>query len=187
MVAVSNWPADEEQLLHYIKENPDMQLILAPHQVEPDLLKDTLQLFEKAMLFSDLMEDGAELNNHSNVLIINNVGILSRLYAYGDVCYVGGGFTGDGVHNVLEAAVYGKPVIHGPEYEKYAEAVGLIHAGGSFEIENALELEAVLSNLFNDRIYYEESADKAREFVYRHSGGSRQVLNYIEKIVNREA
>jgi 3-deoxy-D-manno-octulosonic-acid transferase len=186
MVAGSTWPADEEELVHYTKANPDMQLIVAPHQVEPDLLKDTLQLFDKAMLFSDLMEEGAEKNTTSNVLIINNVGILSRLYAYGQVCYVGGGFTGDGVHNVLEAAVYGKPVIHGPEYEKYAEAVGLIHVGGSFEFENALELEAILANLFNDKAYYEQSAAKAKEFVYRHSGGSRQVLDYIGKLVNRE-
>jgi 3-deoxy-D-manno-octulosonic-acid transferase len=184
LVAGSTWPADEEELVHYIKANPEIQLILAPHQVEPDLLKDTLQLFKGAVLFSDLVEE-APVNLDSNVLIVNNVGMLSRLYHYGHVCYIGGGFTGDGVHNVLEAAVYGRPLVHGPEYEKYAEAIGLVSVGASFEIENALELEKVLGTLFTENEAYQKAAESARNFVYKQAGGTRQVMNYINLVMSR--
>ena len=86
-----------------------------------------------------------------NVLIIDNVGMLSRLYHYATICYVGGGFGDDGIHNILEAAVYGKPVVIGPVYDKYFEADELLDCGGAFSIEDALELEIVFKELLNDK------------------------------------
>ncbi len=180
LVAGSTWPVDEEELVHYIKENKSVRLILAPHQVEPDLLKDTMSLFGDAILFSDLLTNMQPLNN-GNVLIINNMGLLSRIYKYADVCYVGGGFSGTGIHNVLEASVYGKPVVHGPEYERYQEAVELLEAGGSFEVENALELEKLLQVLFTDEKIYEKAAIAANEFVYKHKGSTRKIMDYIQE------
>src|SRR5215212_9055459 len=85
-----------------------------------------------------------------NCLIIDNIGMLSRLYYYASVCFVGGGFGYDGLHNILEAAVYGKPVIFGPEYEKNFEAVEMIDSGGAISIENAIELEKILDTLLSD-------------------------------------
>ena len=89
-----------------------------------------------------------------NTIIIDNIGMLSRLYKYATVAYVGGGFGADGVHNVLEAAVYGKPVVFGPEYSKYIEAVELIEAGGGISIENALELEEEFEQSFKKEEEY---------------------------------
>jgi 3-deoxy-D-manno-octulosonic-acid transferase len=178
IVAGSTWPQDEEELTHYIKANPEVKLIIAPHQIEPDMLNDTLELFPGALLFSDLLQEKIP-NNGSNVLIINNIGMLSRLYEYGNICYIGGGFTGDGVHNLPEAAVYGRPLVHGPEYEKYVEAIGLEEAGASFPIENALELEQVFNLLFTDHIAYNTAAAAAKNYVYNHAGSTEQIMRFI--------
>jgi 3-deoxy-D-manno-octulosonic-acid transferase len=178
IVAGSTWSQDEEELTHYIKANPDVKLIIAPHQVEPDILDDTLELFSGALLFSDLLQENIP-ETKSNVLIINNIGMLSRLYEYGNICYVGGGFTGDGVHNLPEAAVYGRPLVHGPEYEKYTEAIGLEDAGASFPIENALELEKVLNGLFTDHAAYNAAASAAKNYVYNHAGSTGEIIRYI--------
>jgi 3-deoxy-D-manno-octulosonic-acid transferase len=179
LAAGSTWPEDEEELVHFVRTNKDVRLILAPHQVEPDLLKDTLALFNGAILFSDLLND-VPPDTDSNVLIINNVGMLSRIYRYATVCYIGGGFSGSGIHNVLEAAVYGKPVVHGPEYEKYSEAVGLLEAGGSFAVDNALELEKQLRLLFTDESLYNTAAETAKNFVYAQKGSTQKIMNYIQ-------
>lgn len=177
LVAGSTWPDDEEELVHYFRTNPDVKLIIAPHQIEQPLLADTRALFPNSRRFSQLIA-GQEQESFQ-VLIIDNVGMLNRLYRYATVAYVGGGFAGDGVHNVLEAAVYGRPVVHGPEYEKYAEATGLLAAGGSLTGDSAIELEKVFDSLFKDQEYTELTGSKARNYVYAHAGGSKQILNYL--------
>ncbi|MES2646405.1 MAG: glycosyltransferase N-terminal domain-containing protein [Bacteroidota bacterium] len=179
LVAGSTWPQDEDQLVHFVKQNQDVKLILAPHQVEPDLLKDSISLFGNVVLFSDLLNDQPEIKD-SNVLIINNVGLLSRIYKYATVCYVGGGFSGSGIHNVLEASVYGKPVIHGPEYERYQEAVELVEAGGSFAVENALDLEKQLNILLSDSIIYQNASMAAKNFVYSQKGSTSTIVDFIQ-------
>jgi 3-deoxy-D-manno-octulosonic-acid transferase len=117
---------------------------------------------------------------NSNVLIIDNVGMLSRLYQYADITYVGGGFGDDGVHNVLEAAVYGKPVIYGPEFEKFKEAIELIDCGGAFSISNALELEKVLTELWENEQLLKTSGEAAKQYVYSNSGASK-IMTYIQE------
>ncbi len=182
VVAGSTWPSDEEELVHFFKTNPTVKLIVAPHQMAPNTLKETIELFKDATLLSDWVQEENHLPGAKNqVLIINNIGTLSRLYHYGHICYVGGGFTGNGIHNVLEAAVYGKPVIHGPEYEKFSEAIGLEEAGGSFPVENALDLEKKLSQLFSDSDMYNKSAAAAKDFVFSRKGGTQIVLDGIYK------
>jgi 3-deoxy-D-manno-octulosonic-acid transferase len=115
------------------------------------------------------------------VLIIDNYGMLTRLYYYATVCLVGGGFGGDGVHNVLEAAVYGKPIIIGPVYDKFIEAVDLIENGGCLEVENALELEDTMNELLNpNNPLYQESAKAAKEYVYSKSGATKKILDQIQ-------
>jgi 3-deoxy-D-manno-octulosonic-acid transferase len=94
---------------------------------------------------------------------------------------VGGGFGDDGVHNVLEAAVYGRPVIFGPEYDKYAEAVGLVAAGGAFDVENALELEKTLDILLSDGQDYRGACESAGKFVQDNTGATGIVMNYIQE------
>jgi 3-deoxy-D-manno-octulosonic-acid transferase len=114
------------------------------------------------------------------VLIVNNYGMLTRLYRYGTICLVGGGFGGDGVHNVLEAAVYGKPVLIGPIYDKYLEAVALVENGGCISVENALELEAELVTLLEDASAYQEASVAAKNYVFAKAGATKTILDYIQ-------
>ena len=179
IVAGSTWPQDEEMLVHLAKTNCKCKMIIAPHHVDEEALSDTLKLFSTATLFSDLMEGNMPTGNNSEVLIINNIGLLSRLYHYAKICYIGGGFTGDGVHNVLEAAVYGKPVIHGPVYEKFAEAIGLNEAGGSFVVDSTLALEGVISKLLTDENLCKNSGESAKNFVMQHGGSSNRIVDFI--------
>jgi 3-deoxy-D-manno-octulosonic-acid transferase len=178
IVAGSTWLDDEEALVHFAAMHPQVKLLLAPHHVDDHAMKDTMAIFPKALKFSNIRqtEDPAAFQ----ILIIDNIGMLSRLYHYGTICYVGGGFTGDGVHNVLEAAVYAKPVVHGPEYEKYAEAAELLNRGGSFAIESELELEKILNKLLVDEAMRDEAGQKAGDFVQQHAGASYKILSYIQ-------
>jgi 3-deoxy-D-manno-octulosonic-acid transferase len=107
--------------------------------------------------------------------------MLSRLYKYATITYVGGGFGDDGVHNVLEAAVYGKPVVFGPVFNRYLEAIELLEEGGAFTIETALELEKVFEDLFRDEILYNQTATAAKEYVYSKKGATGRILNFIQE------
>ncbi|RTL59963.1 MAG: 3-deoxy-D-manno-octulosonic acid transferase [Sphingobacteriales bacterium] len=195
VVAGSTWPEDEEEMNHYANTHPDVKFIIAPHEIDEDHLLDIEKLFRHSVRFSKLTADAGRMteentpstvNRHlsssTNVLIIDNIGMLSRLYKYGTVTFVGGGFETDGVHNVLEAAVYGKPVIHGPVFENYAEAVELEAAGGSIVVDNALELEEELNDLFSDEKYLASCGDAAKDYVYSKKGATERVMEYLKSI-----
>lgn len=107
--------------------------------------------------------------------------MLSRLYKYADITYVGGGFGDDGLHNILEAAVYGKPVIFGPNYEKFPEAGDMIEFGGAISVENALELEKILTQLSNNDSLREEYAVKARQYIYENKGATEKIISFITR------
>lgn len=183
IVAGSTWDDDEVELVHFVKANPEVRLILAPHHVEEDRLLEIEKLFPSTLRFSVLNNPthSGPAVPEAQVLIIDNIGMLSVLYKYAQVAYVGGGFGDDGVHNVLEAAVYGVPVVFGPVYEKYREAVGLLEAGGGFSIESALELEELLTELMTDQEKRTNSGRKAREFVINNAGATASVISFIEK------
>src|SRR5204863_6730591 len=112
IVAGSTWEEDEIELLHFVKANPGIKFIIAPHEIDADNLKDVKKEFPNTIFYSDWLGNPV---SRANVLIIDNIGMLSRLYKYATITYVGGGFGVGGIHNVLEAAVYGKPVLFGPE------------------------------------------------------------------------
>ncbi len=181
IVAGSTWEEDEEELMHYAKAYPKIRFIFVPHEVSKARIHDLREEFPDALLYSALINRQLSTVIHSNVLIIDTIGILSRLYKYATVSYVGGGFNESGIHNILEAAVYGKPVIFGPEYEKFAEAVGLVEAGGAHSIENALELEALLNTLLNDHTALETSGNICRQYVQEHKGATGMILDYIQR------
>jgi 3-deoxy-D-manno-octulosonic-acid transferase len=178
IVAGSTWTEDEEELDHYANSNPHIRFIIAPHEVHEEHIRQIEKLFKNTIRFSQLETTGA---TKKNVLIIDNVGMLSKLYKYATITYVGGGFGDDGVHNVLEAAVYGKPVVFGPEYDKYVEAEELVEVGGGFPIENALELEQKLNSLLNDPLPYEASCRAARNYVYAKKGATEGILQYVQE------
>jgi len=178
VVAGSTWTDDDEELDHFANTNPDVKFIIAPHEIEQERLQECLRLYRKSVLLSHLSQ--VPLTDQ-NVLIIDNIGMLSKLYHYATVSYVGGGFGADGVHNVLEAAVYSKPVVFGPVYDKFIEAAGLIDAGGAFSVSNALQLEKVLGELLGKQESYYEAAVKAGSFVKHHAGASEKILAYIQE------
>lgn len=195
VIAGSTWPEDEEEMNHYANTYTDVKFIIAPHEIDEEHLLDVEKLFKYSVRFSELSDDrgqrterntlpsvSRQLSSSPNVLIIDNIGMLSRLYKYGTVTFVGGGFEDDGVHNVLEAAVYGKPVIHGPVFENYAEAVELEAAGGSIVVDNALELEEELNDLFGDEKYLVSCCEAAKNYVYSKKGATERVMEYLEKI-----
>jgi len=107
--------------------------------------------------------------------------MLARLYSYARICYVGGGFGDDGVHNVLEAAVYGRPVVTGPVVEKYFEVLELAEAGGVIIIDNALEAESVFSRLFENEVEYAFHGNAARDYVYARRGATEKIIRYIQE------
>jgi 3-deoxy-D-manno-octulosonic-acid transferase len=181
IVAGSTWEDDEAELTHYVKANPAIRFIIAPHETDEANLQDVKKEFPTSLFYSQLVQqnsDGAvyEADPGINVLIIDNVGMLSRLYHYADITYVGGGFGVEGVHNVLEAAVYGKPVLFGPEFEKYAEATDLVEKGAAIPIANALEVEKVLTELWNNDELLTTKGAAARQYVYENVGASKKNL-----------
>jgi 3-deoxy-D-manno-octulosonic-acid transferase len=179
IVAGSTWEEDEEEWIHYVKANPRIKFIIAPHEIHEGNIKDVQKEFAGSILYSELLTQSIQLVTESNVLIIDNIGMLSRLYRYAHITYVGGGFEDSGIHNVLEPAVHGKPVIYGPEYEKFAEAVDLVATGAGICINNALELEKVLTGLWSDELLLQQKSEAAKNYVYSKAGATKKVLDYI--------
>jgi len=188
IVAGSTWEEDEEELDHYANAHPEIKFIIAPHEIEEDSLRDIEALYRNSIRYSQLEKQQASANRQpptanreSSVLIIDNIGMLARLYFYADICYVGGGFGDDGVHNVLEAAVYGRPVITGPVIEKYIEVMELAEAGGVIIIDNALEAESVFNRLFENQEEYAFHSEAARTYVQARRGATEKIVRYIQE------
>ena len=194
IVAGSTWEDDEAEWVHYTKTNSDIRFIIAPHEIDKENLNDVKKEFTGSIFYSELIvklqtanvKDEASshvspLTSHGNILIIDNIGMLSRLYKYADITYVGGGFGYDGLHNILEAAVYGKPVIFGPVFDKNFEAQELIESGGGITITNALELEKNLTKLFNDPGELQRRSSAAKNYVYGNAGATKKIMEYIQE------
>jgi 3-deoxy-D-manno-octulosonic-acid transferase len=197
IVAGSTWEEDEEELDHYANTNPDLRFIIAPHEISEERMREVENLFRHSIRYSALeagrrptVAPKGDRRHGSiapggwpepNVLIIDNIGMLSRLYAYATITYVGGGFGDDGVHNVLEAAVYGKPVIFGPVIEKYIEAVELTDCGGGIIIDSAIEAERVFNRLLQNRQESAEAGEAARTYVYSRRGATERIISYIQE------
>ena len=185
IVAGSTWTEDDEELNHYANTHPEIRFIIAPHDIDDTRLQECLKLYKHAVLFSEIAENfstsGYTNSQDKNVLIIDNIGMLSKLYYYSTLSFIGGGFGDEGVHNVLEAAVYNKPLLFGPVYEKYLEAVDLIEQQGAVSVENALELEKELNQLLNNNEWYQTMAANAGSYVQSKSGATQILMNYIQE------
>ncbi len=189
IVAGSTWEEDEIELLHFVNVNKHVKFIIAPHEIDKTNLKDVKEEIPDSLFYSEL-ENGQRTTDNPqgtaegqpNVLIIDNIGMLSRLYKYATVTYVGGGYGADGVHNVLEAAVYGKPVVFGPVYEKFYEAIGLVSCGGAIPIDGGpVKLETVLNGLLNDEAERKKRGEAAEQFVQENAGASKKILQFIQE------
>lgn len=175
MVAGSTWEADEKLLEEWHSNNKEAwKLILVPHEINEKHLKHIQSVFPEAIFYSQLRENKSVSN--SRVLVVDTVGLLSKLYHYATVCYIGGGFTRTGIHNMLEAAVYGKPIFSGPEYSKYREAWELKHAGAYFPVNNATTLTDAINNT-NVEIVGKIAAD----YVASNSGATQIITKWIQE------
>ena len=177
-VAGSSWPPDEEIFIRFFNEHKDWRLLIAPHVIAEEHLKLILSLLKGkkvARYTQTTPEEAAE----ADVLIIDCFGLLSSMYRYGDVAYVGGGF-GVGIHNTLEAAVWQMPVIFGPNNKKFQEAQGLLKSGGGFEIHNFEEFDGLMSSMMNDEAFLKSAGEKAGAFVASLSGATDKVLAKVK-------
>jgi 3-deoxy-D-manno-octulosonic-acid transferase len=186
IVAGSTWEEDEEELDHYANTHPELRFIIAPHEIGEDRMQEIERLFRHSVRYSVWEKGGSPVGMggswpEPNVLIIDNIGMLSRLYRYATIAYVGGGFGDDGVHNVLEAAVYGKPVVFGPVIEKYIEAVELVDGGGGLIIDSALEAEKVFERLLKNPDECQEAGSAAAAYVYSKRGATGRIVKYIQE------
>jgi len=177
IVAGSTWPKDEELLLRYIsKDNGGTKWIIAPHEInEKGLLRLESRLARPSVRFSKAEHETLQQND---ILIIDSVGMLSSLYRYGQMAYIGGGF-GKGIHNILEAAAYGIPVIFGPNYRRFREAIELIQAGGAFTFNDYKGLSEIIHTLRHEQGTYSESATKATAYVKRNTGATLMIYDHL--------
>ena len=174
LVAGSTWPADEELLNTIIESCTDWKFIIAPHEIA----ETNIQGLEKQLLGKTIRYSNLEVHKLTlpQVLIIDNIGLLSSLYAYGTIAYIGGGF-GKGIHNTLEAAAFGLPVIFGPKYQKFQEAKDLIELNAGFSISNQAELNDCFKLLQSDT--HKEAGKQAKAYVDEHTGATAQILEKI--------
>lgn len=177
-VAGSSWLPDEEIFIKYFNEHNDWKLIIAPHIIADTHLRQILQLLKgkKVVLYTEATETNVA---DADVLVINCFGLLSSIYHYGDVAYVGGGF-GAGIHNVLEAAVWGIPVVFGPNNKRFAEAQGLLASGGGFEIDNYEKFALIMDRFCSDKDFLQNSGNAAGCFVKQLSGTTNKVFSDIK-------
>ncbi len=179
VVAGSTWKEDEDLLIRYINELGDEEKwILVPHEIhEHNIIRMMRFLNRPVVRFS---ETGEKDCSQTDVLIIDNIGMLSSLYSYGDLAFVGGGF-GKGIHNILEAATYGIPVIFGPQYKAFQEAIDLVELGGAFAVRNYEELINILQQLTGDRESLKNSGSIARDYVKSNLGATKSIVEKLLK------
>jgi 3-deoxy-D-manno-octulosonic-acid transferase len=183
LLAGSTWPADEEIISGFLdSEIAHMKFIFAPHEVHPDRINSLVKkLPAKVLKFSEA--NGQNVND-AQILVIDSIGILSHLYQYATIAYIGGGF-GVGIHNILEAATYGKPVIFGPNYGKFQEAVDLIAKGGAFSIKTAEEFRIVVAQLLNNPVLLNNACGASAGYVQQQKGATALIIDYLKRTLKK--
>ena len=176
LVAGSTWKEDEKLLAEFLKAEPSFKLIIAPHELNEAKLDQLQQrFFGKAVRYTQIASEGL---SGKQVLIIDTIGMLSLIYRFGKYTYVGGGF-GRGIHNILEAAVYGKPVFFGPNYKKFREARDLKAMGCGIVVKNSQELLHVFNELQMADELYKSLASKSRKYIEDRKGATEILMNFL--------
>jgi len=179
LVAGSSWPSDEKLIKDATANIPNLKIIIAPHEIHREHLDQLKTIFPDSVLFSQLITHSSEPIT-SNHLIIDNIGMLSKLYHYATIAYIGGGFS-KGIHNTLEAAVYGRPILFGPNYKKYREAEQLIKKGGAFSVKNNEELKIKIESLLHEQIVYNNISAASFNYINDNKGATEKIINYIQE------
>ena len=174
LVAGSSWPQDEAFLLPYFNAHPEMKLVIAPHEIHEAHLAAIERALSRPAIRLSQVKEASDIQG-KECLIIDCFGLLSSIYRYGEVAYVGGGF-GAGIHNTLEAAVYGVPVLFGPNFQKFKEAKDLIAAGGGISVANGQEFAAQMDRFQSDAQALGAAGKAAGQFVQQNAGSTARIL-----------
>jgi 3-deoxy-D-manno-octulosonic-acid transferase len=178
IVCGSTWPEDEVLLLEYINSAPEnVKFIIAPHKIELDKIENFKEkIIKKTILHSQI--DEVNIAEYS-VLIIDCIGLLSKIYSYADIAYVGGAAGKTGLHNILEPATFGVPIVIGKNYSEFPEAIRLQDLAGLFSVKNPSECDEILSKLVNNINFRNKTGMIAGHFVNKNTGGTQKIVNYI--------
>ena len=177
VVVGSSWPKDEALLVDYLNQTTHaLKWIIAPHNIKPEQIKSLAQsITKKTVLFSE--REGKNLADYE-VFIIDTIGILTKIYSYADLAYVGGGFGHPGVHNLLEPATFGVPIICGPHYSHFAEATALVQMGGCLSIQSPIEVQEAFDTLIQNPDIRHEKGHICQTFVQMNTGATQKIINY---------
>ena len=176
LVAGSSWQPDEDIFIPYFNAHPEMKLIIAPHVIGESHLTEIMgKLRRPCVRYTQATPETAAA---ADCLIVDCFGLLSSIYRYGEMAYVGGGF-GVGIHNVLEAAVYGVPVLFGPNNQRFQEARQLLATGGSFEVTDAASFDSRMDRFLTDAAYLSDCGKRSGEYVHGRAGASDKVLQAV--------
>lgn len=176
LVAGSSWQPDEDLLIEYFNTHPGLKMIIAPHVVSEEHLSEIEKMLKRpSVRYTQAVESGSV---GADCMIVDCYGLLSSIYGYGEIAYVGGGF-GVGIHNVLEAAVYGIPVLFGPNNQRFREACGLLETGGGFEVHDYADFSALLDRMLADSNYLRQCGEKAGRYVADNTGATDVILREV--------
>ena len=177
IVIGSSWPKDESLLVSYINQSKNVKYIIAPHNIKTEQIQDlTSSITKKTILFSE--KENQNLADF-DVFIIDTIGILTKIYSYADIAYVGGGFGNPGVHNILEPATFGIPIVIGSNYDHFAEATALVNLGGCVSVATQMQLDEALDNLLQNNDQRSEKGHICGTFVQMNKGASDIILKQI--------
>ena len=179
IVIGSSWPKDEALLAEYINQTSEnVKFIIAPHNIKQDQISNLKsQITKPTVLFSE-KGSAADLSSY-NVFIIDTIGLLTKIYSYGTIAYVGGGFGNPGIHNILEPATFGIPIVIGPNYANFAEAVELVKIGGCIVISNNTELKQNFDRLLLDEDYLKEKSQICTSYIQEHKGATETIMKTV--------
>jgi 3-deoxy-D-manno-octulosonic-acid transferase len=179
VVAGSTWKPDEELLIQYIHSHPETKFIIAPHETKKANVERLISLLKTPIICYTEATEESVMNNQ--VLIVDTIGILSSIYKYADLAYIGGGF-GVGIHNTLEAAIFGMPIVFGPNYLKFNEATSMVDLGVAFPVNDSPSLNSIFNQLLSDNEKRNWIASECTIFTNQNLGATQIILN---KVFNR--
>lgn len=186
MVCGSTWPEDENLLLEVIQKNPELKLIIAPHEVEEKRIQALTQKLDTSYVLHSQLPD-ANLKE-SQVLIIDTIGLLSKLYAYADLAYVGGAAGNTGLHNILEPATFGVPILIGENHSKFPEAKLLLNEKALFSVASKEELNGIVTELITDASFRKQTGQNSFEFIQKNRGAQKIILDLIrDKLLSKKS
>ncbi|TDX14185.1 3-deoxy-D-manno-octulosonic acid transferase [Flavobacterium sp. S87F.05.LMB.W.Kidney.N] len=174
----SSWPKDEVLIAEYINQAPEnVKFIIAPHNIKADQIAELkAQITKSTILFSE--KENKDLSKY-DVFIIDTIGLLTKIYSYGTIAYVGGGFGNPGIHNILEPAAFGIPIVIGPNYSNFAEAVSLVELQGCMVISNTVELKKTFDQLLSDNELFTKKSSICKSFIQDNKGATETIIKTI--------